>query len=86
MFNQSAFEAYCDVEGIAADPDVYGTEFQQNFIGEIDIEDYLRCEIEDREDVPGDLKSYLDYDMMAKDALGSNGNFIQVNSYLFRKG
>ena len=82
--NFTAFEAYCGHEGIAADPDVYGQEFVQNFVGEIDIEDYLRANMEDR-DLPEDILPYLDYDMMAKDALGPNGNMMQIDNYLFRK-
>jgi hypothetical protein len=84
-FNFSAFESYCDYHGLAADPEVYGADFNDDFVGEIDIEEYLKCQIEDRIDIPEDVKCYLDYDAMAKDALGNNGGFFQEGKYLFHK-
>lgn len=82
--NMNAFQAFCDYEGIAGDPEVFGEEFNSRFIGEIDIEDYLRSEIEDAGNVPESILPYIDYDMMAKDVLGPNGNMVQMGKYLFR--
>lgn len=82
--NMNAFQAFCDYESIAGDPDVFGEEFNSRFIGEIDVEDYLRAEIEDMDIVPESILPYIDYDMMAKDRLSENGNLVQMGKYLFR--
>lgn len=81
--NMNAFEVYCEAQGIAADPDVYEREFNQFFVGEIDIEDYLRCEFEDREIVPKNILKYIDFDEMAQEELSQN--YDQIGKYLFRK-
>ena len=81
--NMKAFEAYCDAQGIAADPDAWGQEFNLYFIGEIDIEDYLRCEFEDKKIVPNNILKYIDFDEMAQDGLKEN--YDQIGKYLFRK-
>lgn len=81
--NMKAFNLYCEAQGIAADPDVYENEFNKFFIGEIDIEDYLRCQFEDREIVPQNILRYIDFDELAADELKQN--YDQIGKYLFRK-
>ena len=83
LMNMNAFYAYCDAQGIAADPDHYESEFNQFFIGEIDIEDYLRCQFEDKEVVPSHILKYIDFDELAADELKQN--YDQIGKYLFRK-
>ena len=77
--NMQAFEVYCDHEGIAADPDVYGQEFERCFVGQVDVEDWLKDQHEGN--LPEDVIPYVDYDMMAKDVLSDS--MIQLGDYLF---
>jgi len=84
MFNQEAFEVYCDYHGIAADPDEYTEEFEDSFAGEQTLEDYVEELLDEGAfgNIAENIRRYIDVEAIARD-MRIEG-YWEEDGYLFR--
>lgn len=68
-FNQEAFEVYCEYHGIAADPEVYGEEFEDSFCGEISLQEYTEQMVDEGcfGNIPEAILPYIDISAIVHD-------------------